>query len=101
MTQEITFLEPGPRNPDGSDGDPVPFAISWASVKSLFAQQIKEGQNVVKQVTHLVVIPYLEGLNEAMQVQVESRVWQIVGIEDPDERHVELRVLCVERDQNA
>ena len=101
MDKQITLMALGPNNPDGSTGDLVAFTTSWANIKALFAQEIKQAGEIVKQVTHLVTMPYQAGLNESMQVQFETRLWQIVGIEDPDERHIELRILCLERDQNA
>ncbi len=101
MDKQITFLAQGARPLDGSDAPFEPFTTSWANIKALFAQEIKEGQQIVKQVTHLVAMPYQEGLDESMQIQFEERIWQIVGIEDFDEQHRELRILCIERDQNA
>jgi len=101
MDKQITLLAQGDRPADGSDAPFEPFTMSWANIKAEFAQEIREGQQIVKQVTHLVTMPYQEGLTEAMQIQFETRIWQIVGIEDPDEQHRELRILCIERDQNA
>ena len=101
MDKQITLLKLGARPTDGSDATFEPFTTSWANIKALFAQEIREGQQIVKQVTHLVSMPYQAGLDESMQVQFEARIWQIVGIEDPDEQHRELRILCIERDQNA
>lgn len=97
----ISFMAPGPRNPDGSEGDPVEFISCWASVQAVFAQQTKEAQQIVKNVTHLVVTHYIPGLNESMTIVILGRTFQIEGIMDPDERKMELRYLCIERDQNA
>src|SRR5947208_2305420 len=101
MTSWITLMNPAQTLAGGVLGDPTPFVETWAKIQALFAQEKRESQQIVKEVTHMVVIPYIAGTNESMTVSFEARSFQIEGIMDPDERHVELRFLCIERDQNA
>jgi SPP1 family predicted phage head-tail adaptor len=101
MDKRITLMNPALTGPGGITLDPEPFADTWASIKALFAQEKREAQQIVKEVIHEIIIPYMPGLSESMTVQFETRNFQIEGIMDPDEQHRELRLLCIERDQNA
>jgi hypothetical protein len=50
----------------------------------------------------MVTIPYMSGVEESMLVLLATgRLFRIQAIEDPDERHVELRMLCMETGENA
>ena len=82
-----------------------PFKDSWAAVRALTAQELPKAQQIAQRVTHLVTVPYQPGILESMQIGMYEagtlRMMQIAGIEDPDERHVELRIMAYEINQNA
>jgi SPP1 family predicted phage head-tail adaptor len=82
-----------------------PFVETWAAIRSLSGQELLKAQQIAQKSTHLVTIPYQPGVLESMVLTINdggiTRTWQIETIEDPDERHVELRMMCFEMNQNA
>ena len=78
---------------------------SWASFRALGGQEIDKAQQFAQRSTHLITIPYQPGVDESMTVTMyeagTNRTFQIEYIEDPDERHIELRLMCFEMNQNA
>jgi len=102
MFRWITFYNPA--NPTaGTGGDP--YRDSWASVRALSGQELDKAQQIAQRVSHLVTVPYRPGLLESMTIGMYDfgtlRTFQIADIEDPDERHVELRIMAFEINQNA
>ena len=102
MNRWITFYNQA--NPTA--GIPAnPFVDSWAKVAPLTAQEIDKSQQITQRVTHLVTVPYQPGIQESMLIGLLEggtlRMFQIAGIEDPDEQHVELRIMAFEINQNA
>lgn len=102
MNRWVTFYNPA--NPTAST--PLnPYADSWAAIRALNAQEIDKAQQIAQRVTHLVTVPYQPGIEEYMQIGVLEgsvlRMFQIDGIEDPDERHIELRIMTHEINQAA
>lgn len=78
---------------------------SWAAMRALGGQEIDKAQQFAQRSTHLITLPYQTGVEESMTVSFNeggaTRVFQIEYIEDPDERHIELRLMCFEMNQNA
>ncbi|HXH05858.1 MAG TPA: phage head closure protein [Vicinamibacterales bacterium] len=70
----------------------------WAEVTPLSGRELLQlqAQQVAVIVTHRVRIWYRAGLSPQMRLRLGSRVFQIETIVDPDERHVELELLCAE-----
>lgn len=109
MDQTIQILAPGAVNPkDGSPQPPNPVYSGWADVTRLSGQELVKAQQIVQEVTHEIVIPYPPGgfaqserLPESGTVTFDGRTLQIKNIFDPDERKVQLHLLCVERNQNV
>lgn len=101
MTAWITILNPAGQDADGRATSPSTFATCWAAVRALAGRELDKAQQVDQEVSHLVTVFYFEGPKENMTIQWEGRVLQIIGIQDPDGQHRELRMLCVERGQNA
>jgi SPP1 family predicted phage head-tail adaptor len=101
MVHKITILDPGTdRNPDGSMPDPSIFADGVdAKIEGLWsaAGALKTAQQLVTEVTHRITIRYRDGLLTRMLIQFRSRTFTIERILDPDERQVELQMLCIER----
>lgn len=102
MNRWVTFYNPA--NPTA--GEPLsPYVDSWASIRGLNAQEIDKAQQIAQRVSHLVTVPYQPGILESMQIGLLEgsllRLFQIVGIEDPDERHIELRIMAYEINQAA
>ena len=101
MHSRVTFVSPATRATDGGQVAGTAIATSWAKVAALVGRELYKAQEVVQEVTHMVTVPYLAGLTENMTISFEGRTFVIEAIQDPDERRVELRILCREVNQNA
>ena len=101
MTDRVTFVNPATRDGNGEQVPGTDFATSWAKITALQGRELYKAQEVVQEVTHMVTIFYLSGLQESMTIAFDGRTFVIAAIQDPDERRVEQRLLCVERNQNA
>jgi len=82
-----------------------PYCDSWAAIRGLQAAEIDKAQQIEQRVSHLVTVPYQLGILESMTIGFNeggiTRMFQIAGIEDPDELHRELRIMAFEINQNA
>ena len=95
------FQNPGPPVPDGTgwvqswiDLPPPAWAlITPASQSSL--EQIAAG-TVLSMATHIVRVPYRALLTTKSRFLVDGRQLNVLGIQDPEERHVELVLVCAE-----
>jgi len=102
MNRQVTLNNPA--NPTaGSLANP--FCTSWAAMRALGGQEIDKAQQFAQRSTHLITIPYQFGVQQNMTVTFNegdvTRTFQIEYIEDPDEQHRELRMMCFEMNQNA
>lgn len=81
------------------------FVETWAALRPVSAEEMDKAQQIAQKVSHLCTIRYQPGILASMTIQLgeagNTRVFRIVGIEDPEERHDELRILCYEINQNA
>lgn len=101
MCSRVTFMNPPVQGDDGRDAAPTEFITAWAKVEALVGREVYKQQDIVQEVTHLITVNYIPGLLEAMTVNFEGRTFVIQAIDGIDERKVQQRVLCVERDQNG
>ena len=102
MSRQIQLFEPGERNvSDGSTGAPGFWGTSWAALRALQGEELDKAQQIAQEVSHLAVIPYQRGIAENFTFQFEGRSFQIKGIEDIDEMHVQLVLYAFEVGQNA
>jgi SPP1 family predicted phage head-tail adaptor len=78
---------------------------SWAAIRGLQGRELDKAQQIAQIASHLVTIPYQPGVQASMTIGFNeggtTRMFQIVDIEDPDERHIELRMMCSEIGSNA
>jgi SPP1 family predicted phage head-tail adaptor len=78
---------------------------SWAAIRGLSGQEFEKAQQIAQKCSHLVTVPYRLGISAAMLIDLEdagiTRTFQIADLEDPDERHIELRMMCFEIGTNA
>lgn len=100
--KRVTFQNPGPVVPDGYGGftqswtDLTPAAdarISPATAHSL--ERVAAG-TVISSATHIVTVPYRAGISTKTRILVDGRVLNVTSVQDPDERHVELVLVCEE-----
>ena len=82
-------------------GEPVEtwsdVATVWASVQPLAGREYFQAQQVKADITLRVRMRYRSGIQPAMRLLFESRVFEIQAVIDPDERHRELELLCAEK----
>jgi len=88
--------------PDGDGG----FTQAWTDlVLKLDARVAPASQAALERVaagtvltnaTHVVTIPYLDGVSTSSRILLDGRVLNITSVQDPDERHVELMLVCQE-----
>ena len=98
LQHRITLLQQNPqRDANGEFLDPVIFVETWASISILQGRDLERAQQIVSEVSHKVVIRHIEGVKFSMTVQFGDRNFLIQAVEDPDERKVELHLLCLER----
>jgi SPP1 family predicted phage head-tail adaptor len=87
--------------------DAAPFATVRASIEALSGRELYQAQQMVAQVTHLVTIRWMAGLKSKMDVwfsegsPVVTRQFQILDVQNPDEKHHVLLLYCIERDYSA
>jgi SPP1 family predicted phage head-tail adaptor len=95
------------QNPDGA---PVPtgdgeytqeyktFAEVFASIDPATAQKLERFASSVPvaSATHIVVVPFQQNVTTLTRVKYGKRVFHIVGYADPEERHIELVLVCNE-----
>lgn len=99
----VTLQNPGPAVPDGDGGftqswvDLTPPALSM-EIKPATARDLEHvtAGTVIAQATHLVTGPFHAGVTTKTRVLFNGREFHVVGVADPEERHVELVLVCVE-----
>jgi SPP1 family predicted phage head-tail adaptor len=99
MRQQITLLDIGTRNGDGTFGAAITFAAGvWAKFEGLTGKETYKAQQIISNVSCVFFIRYLTGAITRMTVSWNSKTFQILGVVDPDGMQVEMRLYCVERD---
>ena len=105
MTRQVGFYQLGGRTADGGTAAANLAFNSWAAIRALSAQEIDKARQIGQKISHLVTVPYQTGIAESMQIGYQDgaslRMFQIVGVADPDEGRWELRITCFELNQNA
>ncbi|MGI6711877.1 MAG: phage head closure protein [Bacillota bacterium] len=72
-------------------------ATVWAAVEPFKGEEYIQLQNTQAELTAKVTIRYLPGIKPAMRVLYGDRVFDIKSVIDPEERHRELQLMCVEK----
>lgn len=99
----VTLQNPGPGIPDGEGGvtqtwtDLTPPALSVkiapATAKDL--ERVAAG-TVLATATHLVTGPYHPQVTTQTRILFNGRQFSVTGVSNPEERNVELVLVCVE-----
>jgi SPP1 family predicted phage head-tail adaptor len=104
LDKRVTIEVPGtpPRVADGKGGFTESWsalATVWAAIEPATAANVERrvGHQVEAKVSHLVTIRYLAGVLTTGRVLFKSRVFQIRGVANRDERNVQLTLACEER----
>jgi len=72
------------------------YKTVWAQIQPLKGREYWQSQQVNAEVTHRITIRYLEGINSKMRVKFGDRYFEIEPPINPDEKNVELVMLCKE-----
>lgn len=98
LRHRVTFVQ-DQEVPDGMGGvtvQPVDVATVWAAVEPLQGRERYAAQQVQAETSHRVTIRYRAGLNTAMRIRFQGRMFNILAIIDPEERREQLQLLCAE-----
>jgi SPP1 family predicted phage head-tail adaptor len=68
----------------------------WAAVVPNTAREYFASNQVHAEMTHLIEMPYLEGLNSTMRLDLDGRKLNIIQAIDIEEKHVTHRLVCSE-----
>lgn len=99
----VTLQDPGPGIPDGDGGqtqtwsDLVPPAMD-AEIKTAAAADLERiaAGTVLATATHIVTMPYHPQVKTASRIIHNGRIFNVTGVADPEERHIETIAICVE-----
>lgn len=74
----------------------VAVATVSASVSPLQGKERYEAQQIQSSLSHKIKMRYRDGILPTMRVLFGARIFNIISVIDPDERHRELDLLCEE-----
>lgn len=98
----IELQNPGEPVSDGEGGyteTPTSLGFFKAMIEPATQRNLERlvSNTVSSEVSHVVTLPYVAGVTTKTNVLFGDRVFQVVGIQNPEERNIELRLACVER----
>jgi len=102
--KRVILQNPGPDVPDGSGG----FTQSWVDLppaadaridaaSAAGLERLAAGAAVIASATHVVTLPYRANVSTKTRVLVDGRALHVTGLRDPEERHVDLVLVCEEK----
>jgi len=102
--KRVLLQNPGPDAADGLGG----FTQSWidlppaadARIESASAaalERLAAGTTVLASASHVVTLPFREGVSTRTRLLLDGRVLHVAGVHDPEERHIDLVLICEER----
>jgi SPP1 family predicted phage head-tail adaptor len=71
-------------------------ATVWGAVEPLRGREYFAAQQVQSEVTTRIRIRYRSGVRPDMRVLYDGRLYNINAVIDPEERHMELQLMCKE-----
>lgn len=100
---QVTVQNPGPGVPDGDGGftqtwtdlTPRMWSCKIAPATAVDLEHVAAG-TVLSKATHLVTGPYRSDVTTQARVLFNGRSFSVTGVSNPDERNVELVLVCVE-----
>lgn len=73
-----------------------PVATVWAAVEPLSGREFFAASQVNAEVTGRIRIRYMAGVRPTMRAVLGERVFEILAVIDPQERHEELQLMVKE-----
>lgn len=74
----------------------VEFATRWGSLEPLNGRELFTALQLHAEARHKAQIRYLAGLTAKHRIVFEGRIFNILHVGDPEERHVEMMLLLSE-----
>lgn len=101
LNKWITIQYPATGSPAANEyGEPSisweKFTDAWAAIEPLQGREFWAQKQVQSEVTARVRIRYVPGVTADMRAVYGSRIFSIESIIDPQEKHVELQLMCSE-----
>jgi SPP1 family predicted phage head-tail adaptor len=104
LRHRVTLETPGPDVPDGEGGytsswTPLVPSPVWASITPATARDMERTVASTVDVTasHIVRMRYHPQVNTKTRVTYGTRVFQVTGVQNTDERNIESVLICLER----
>lgn len=103
LRHQITLQNPGAAVPDGDGG----FTQTWtnldparvsAAIQPATARDLERivANTEQSKASHLVTIRYHSGVTTETRILFGTRILQVTGIQNPDERNISLILVCEE-----
>lgn len=97
----VRLENPGAAVPDGEGGFTQTFtrlADVWAQIMPATARDLERvtAGTALSTATHVVTIRYRVGVTTQTRVIFGARIFQVTGVSNPEERNIELVLVCVE-----
>lgn len=99
----VTLQGPGAAVPDGDGGFTHPWvtltpATAYAAIEPATTRDLERvaSGTVIATASHIVTLPYRADVTVGSRVVFGTRAFSVVGLSDPEERHVELILVVVE-----
>lgn len=99
LRHRITFVREETTGRDASGGlikgDKI-HARTWASIEQLSGTELVHAQQKKPNSTHQITTRYVANITSDMRILFGDRTFNIEGIDNIDERNIELVILCRE-----
>ena len=103
LRHKVTLDAPGASVPDGDGGYTQAFtALSpssvWASIVPATVKDLERiaAGTVLSTASHIVTMRYHSGVSTKTRITYGSRILNVTGVINPEERNIETIALCVE-----
>lgn len=77
------------------------FFQVWAAVEPIQGREFWAQQQIQSEVTVRIRLRYLEGVTTKMRVSYAGKIYSILSVIDPKERHAEMQLMCSEGVNNG
>jgi SPP1 family predicted phage head-tail adaptor len=68
----------------------------WAEIKALAGRELESAQQISEEITYKINIRYHTTVVSDHRILFGARIFEIVTVTDPDERNIELNLMCKE-----
>jgi SPP1 family predicted phage head-tail adaptor len=99
----VSFLSGGNVDNFGNTATPSVFCTTWANVKAMQSVRgaaILKSDQILQKTNYIVTIRHRTDVDESMFLQINSDIFTIDNMGDPDGRGVELAMICSQVDQS-